>query len=516
MRETGESRKAPIARPTMLDRAIAWAAPVYGARRMAARAAMAMAGGYHGGSLSRASLRRWKPGGGSATADINPDLPDLRARSRDLARNAPVAVAAVNTSTTHVVGGGLMMQPRIDRERLGLSEAQAAAWEADTRREWRLWSESRLCDANQTLAFNGQQALAFRSAFESGDVFALLPMIEKRGFPYRLSVQIIEADRVSNPAQAADRKRLAGGVEMDINGAPVAYHITSSHPGDYNRSALKWYRWPVRGAKTGRLNVLHLFEKRRPGQVRGVPELAPVIEALKQLDQYTEAELQAAVIAGAFSVFVKMDPEAFDSIFDDDAQRALIDSAKNWDGTIEAGKAVNLLPGEEIETANPGRPNDAFDPFVTAIVRQIGMALEIPYEVLIMHFQSSYSAARGALLQAWRMFRRRRRWLAAYFCQPIYEEWLAEAVSIGRIAAPGFFADPAIAKAWSGAQWIGDGPGSIDPLKEVNAAEKRLQIGITTLDAESVNYDGVPWEQKHRQQVIERAARDSAGLAGKS
>ncbi len=43
----------------------------------------------------------------------------------------------------------------------------------------------------------------------------------------------------------------------------------------------------------------------RPGQRRGVPVLAPVIEALKQLGRYTDAELVAAVVSGLFTVFVK-------------------------------------------------------------------------------------------------------------------------------------------------------------------------------------------------------------------
>src|SRR5690606_12542726 len=119
--------------------------------------------------------------------------------------------------------------------------------------------------------------------------------------------------------------------------------------------------------------------------------------------------------------------------------------------------------------ANPGRPNAGFDPFVLAVLRQIGVALELPYEVLIKHFTSSYSAARAALLDAWRFFRRRRAWLARKFCQPVYEAWLADAVATGLVDAPGFFADPVRRASWCGARWIGDAPGQIDPQKEVDA-----------------------------------------------
>jgi capsid protein len=61
---------------------------------------------------------------------------------------------------------------------------------------------------------------------------------------------------------------------------------------------------PAFGAKTGRRNILHLLYQERIGQRRGLPYLAPVLEALKQLGRYTDAELMAAVVAGMFTVFL--------------------------------------------------------------------------------------------------------------------------------------------------------------------------------------------------------------------
>ena len=81
-----------------------------------------------------------------------------------------------------------------------------------------------------------------------------------------------------------------------------------------------------------------------------------------------------------------------------------------------------------------------------------------------------------------------------------------------RLSLPGFFADPITRQAWCNAQWAGDGPGSIDPLKEVDAAQARCDMGISTLDAESIRHDGVDWETKHRQQIKERAARQAGNL----
>jgi lambda family phage portal protein len=275
---------------------------------------------------------------------------------------------------------------------------------------------------------------------------------------------------------------------------------------------MKWQRVPFY-SPSGRRNALHIKHKLRPGQTRGVPALAPIMGLLKQLGRYSDAEVDAAVNSAAMSVFTKMDPEAFQDVFSDDAQAAYTNSATGWDGGLKTGSVINLLPGESIETASMSRPNPNFEGFVRAVMVQIGMALNIPYEVLAQQFNSSYSASRAALLAAWKRFRIEREWFAFKFCQPIYEEWLSEAVSLGRVKAPGFFSDPAVKKAWCGAKWSGDGPGALDPLHEAQAARERIDVGLTTLAEEIVAYDGGDWETKHREQVRIQGEREEGGLA---
>lgn len=506
----------PIVPQNLLDKAIAYVAPRVAARRLQARAALALAGGYSGARIDRAALSAWRTTtAGSPSSDVIADLPMLRARSADLERNAPIAASVINTSVTHVVGTGIACNPQIDAEFLGLTEEQATAWQLNTRRRFRTWCDSQDCDLSRTLNFYGLQDLALRSTLVRGDVFVITPRVARAGKPARLALQLVEADRVCNPSRAQDTATLTDGIEHDAStGEATAYYLCDSHPGDLRTLTTRaWTRVAARGNSSGRRNVLHLFKQLRPGLRRGVPILAPIIEPIRQFTTYTTAELQAAVTSGLFSVFVKMDPTAFDTLFDEDAQTRLVNQSSSWSGEIEAGKAVNLLPGESIETSNPGRPNSEFDPFTTSCMRQIGMAIGIPYEVLVMHYQSSYSAARGALLMAWRFFLGWRDWLATYLCQPVYELWLADEVAAGRIAAPGFFADDVVRHAWCGAQWVGDGPGSIDPGKEVAAAEKRVALGISTLQAESILHDGVDWETKHRQTIKETTARREAGLS---
>ncbi|MDF3821981.1 phage portal protein [Leptospira sp. 96542] len=522
MRETvsqAKTIKGALFQLNALDRLIGVVDPIRAKKRAVARAqlgameALAGRGGYNGGRRDKASLSSWNPDAGSPNADINPDLATLRSRARDQGRNAPVVVGAVNMACSNVVGTGLSLTPAPMASMLGLSPEALAVWVQNTRDRFNLWAASMDVDLARKVNFYGFQDLAFRSVLESGDTFVVTPRVARAGRGAQLALQLLEADRICNPNRSANTETLVEGVEVDAaTGESVACHVARIHPGEVRAAGNTWQRIVYRGASTGRRNVLHLFRVLRPGQVRGVPWIAPILEPLKQLDRYTEAELNAAVTNALFSVFIKMDVDAFNELFDDKGQDNYVKQASKWSGALESGKAVNLLPGEEVDTATPGRPNAQFDPFVMSVLRQIGMALEIPFEVLVMHFQSSYSAARGAMLLAWKFFRARRDWLATNLCQPVYELWLTDEIAEGRISAPGFFANETVRAAWCQAVWTGDGPGSLDPAKEVTAAKGRVELGISTLDAESVAFDGVPWDTKHAQRAKEVAERRAAGL----
>ncbi len=307
------------------------------------------------------------------------------------------------------------------------------------------------------------------------------------------------------------------GVEVDRYGAPIAYWISKfnpeSHPRWNQHTMNEWKRVPAFGAKTGRRNVMQVMaDVERPAQRRGVPMLAPVVEALQQLKRYSEAELMAAVVSGMFTVFIKSNTpnSPLTSMFDPAQQ--IDQDPKSYE--LGNGAIVALDENEEVQTANPGRPNTAFDGFVIAISRQIGAALEIPYELLVKNFTASYSASRAALLEAWKMFRMRREWIVGNFCQPIYEEWLAEAVLKGRIKAPGFFDDPAIKAAWCGAEWYGDSQGQLDPLKEANAAKVRVEEGFSTREREAAELTGMKYETIHAVRRREESMRRADGLSG--
>lgn len=515
----------------LIERTIAFVSPKRAVKRMAARKTLeVMNSGYSegGASAQKKSMRGWRAIPGSPKDDIDVNLSTLRSRSRDLYMNSPLGAAALKTNKTNVIGPGLRLKSRIDSDFLGLTEEQADAWERQVEREFALWAESKHCDALRMSDFYDLQGIAFLGCLLNGDAFVLFKQKPRTPYmPYSLRLHLIEGDRVSTPWQdvllgtveginQANNNWIISGVEIDNDGMAVAYWICNTYPivtGLDATKMKKWDRVEAFGEQTGRPNILHLFDAERAEQRRGVPYLAPVIESLKQITRYTEAELMAAVIAGFFTVFVKTEgPTTETPLGEMDSEEDQVAAGEPANYEMGPG-AVNILdPKEDITIANPGRPNSQFDPFVNALARYIGAALEIPQELLQKSFQSSYSASRAALLEAWKMFRSRRNWMAKDFCQPVYEEWLAEAVALGRIRAPGFFNDPTVRKAWCRAEWNGPAPGQVDPLKEVQAAGQRIELGLSTRERETIELTGGDFDRNIKQLSRENKQMQQAGL----
>ena len=510
-----------MAKPNILDRAVATVAPVHAAKRAAARAALSVLNsgyGNYGANQTKKSMRGWMFHGGSAKEDIEDNLDVLRQRSRDAYMGIPTAAAALKTMRTNVVASGLIPSPQIDGAYLGLTEEQTEAVQEQIAREFALWADTPVCDAERVDNFYQLQQLAFLSYLMNGDTVALLPVKRMAGQPYDLRVRLIEGDRVCSPdgfdrlapceVQGHKVHNIVQGVETDKDGMVVAYWICNRHPlGSFSAvdaEGITWKRVEAYGAATGRRNVLHLMSRERIGQRRGVPILAPVLEALKQLGRYTEAEITAAVISAAFTVFIKSkSPESGRPFGEMIPASELIDQQDPASIELGPGAIIDLNPGEEPVFADPKHPNTGYDTFTNAMIKLIGAALEIPPEVMLKQFTTSYSAARGALNEFWRVCSMQRDWFADDFCQPIYEEWMAEAVARGRINAPGFFTDPARRKAYTACAWNGPARTNLNPVQEVEAAIKRVDACFSTASEETAQMTGGDYNRNIRQRAME-------------
>ncbi len=490
-----------------------------------------------GASHTKRALKGFTAQSGSPREDIDFNSHTLRQRARMLYMAAPVATSAIKTNRTKVVGTGLTLKSTVNREILGISAEAAKEWQRHTEAEFGLWAgKKRNCDAIGVNNFNGLQQLALQSWLLSGDVFALIKRVEATPEnPYTLRIHLIEADRVSTPdsfrggaglpfltsgVEPKTKHKIFDGVEVDKNGMIAAYHIRNTYPGQITAEKTEWARVEAYGKRTGLPNILQIMDSERPDQYRGVPYLAQVIEPLLQLRRYTESELMGAFVQSCFSAWIQTESDTAEFPLSDisaiDNGELTIDNQDGDDERneyeIAPGMVNHLGKGENVVFGNPNIPTAGFEKFVSTVSRLAGAALEIPYDVLAKEYNSSYSAARAALLEAWEAFKMRRVWFVDDFTQPVYELFLAEAVALGRIKAPGFFTDPLIREAWCRARWIGPVQGQLDPVKEAKAAVILVNEGFKTREQVTRELGGGDWTENAEQLRIEnellKQARD--------
>lgn len=467
-----------------------------------------------GASHTKRSLKGMQPNSGSPQEDIDANNYTLRQRARMLYMAAPIATSAIRTNRTNVVGNGLRLKSTINRTALGMTQERAEEWQRKAEAEFELWAtKKQACDATGVNDFYGMQQLAVVSWLVSGDVFAVTKHYERtKLLPYSLRLHLIEADRVRTPSEHSnglfysttgktkEGNMIFDGVEVDANGAIIAYHIANTHPQEWNKPT-SFVRVRAYGERTALPNVMHIMESERPEQYRGVTYLAQVIEPLLQMRRYTESEIMAALVQSFFTAFILTEGDATDMPFNEAGQPAVSED----DDEYEMGPAtINMLKkGEDIKFATPTHPQTGFDVFMRALAEQVGSALEIPADLLLKAFHSSYSASRAAMLEAWKAFRMRRVWLTNSFCRPTYEIWLTEAVAMGRISAPGFLTDPIIRQAYLGSEWIGPSQGQLDPVKEIAAAVMAIDNGLSTREQETIKLNGSQYASNVDQLTVE-------------
>ena len=508
-----------------------------------------MASGYSesGASTKKRSLKGMTGKSTSPNEDINWNASLLRQRGRLMFMSSPIARSAIETQKTKVVGTGLNLHSTIDMDLLQMSPEAAKAWQRKTEREWKIWANNREnCDAIGVNTFAGMQQLAVMNWLPNGDVFGIFQRDFKTSVmnPYSLRIHMVEADRICTPYEARlvpyggrtdgtakNGNRIFDGVEIDSKGRAVAIYVCNVYPNQMLRETDKmaWERVQLHSPRTGLLNYVQIMDTERPDQYRGVSYLAPVIEPMLNITRYTQSEVIAAMIQSWFTAWIKTEtnPAAFplaEASYGDDDNPELPPDRNISDNSMEyemgPGNVLHLAKDEDVKFGAPSIPTPGFDTFVKVLCKEIGAALNIPYDVLLKEFNASYSASRAALMEAWEAFRMRRAMLVERFCQPVYETWLAEAVALGRISAPGFFTDPVIRAAWCKAEWLGPVQGQLDPTKEVKADILAVQHGFKTHEQVTREYGGGDWLEnverlKEENKLLADAGTDAAADATK-
>lgn len=392
-----------------------------------------------GASLTKKSLRGFAVESGSPAEDINANAYTLRQRSRMLYMSAPIAAAALKRQRTNIVGAGLRLKATIDRDTLRMDKAKAEAWQRHTQAEFNLWaSRKQACDATGVNNFYGMQQLV-ALAWPMSAMCSPSSSAPSRRRSCRTRCVCIcskptacgTPDAIGHTGAYRDPfmtslttvhlpngNIIYDGVEVDPAGAVVAYHVANTYPNQSDGALTEFTRVEAYGRETGLPNILHVMDAERPEQYRGVPYLAQAIEPLLQMRRYTEAEITAAMVQSFFTAFITTETPG--EMILPEVGGDGVEEVSRHPNEYEMGPGTinNLYPGEDVKFGMPTHPNTGFDTFMRALCEQVGACLEIPADLLLMSFNSSYSASRAALLEAWKGFKMRREWLADDFCRP--------------------------------------------------------------------------------------------------
>ncbi|MDQ3232082.1 MAG: phage portal protein, partial [Pseudobdellovibrionaceae bacterium] len=358
-------------------------------------------------------------------------------------------------------------------------------------------TSAREIDFRRVQTLSQMQATIMRAVLIDGDCLAVRRFKPRKSSILGTTVQLIGGDRLRTPFHGFVETEIREGVELDLDGEPQAYHVLN-RKGPHT-SEIETVRIPRYDDNDIPLSLL-IHAARLPGQSRGEPFLAPVVDRFKQLERYTDAEIRASVLNAFYAAFITTETPEVDqrrmSALPEQLRPGQVRTQKQFGP--EGGLMMELLKGEKVDTSAPGRPNANFEPFVQAVTKMISIGLGLPPEVLTQHFQSSYSAARGAILEAWKAYKIRRAWLVSEFCQPVYEWIVTEAVLRGMLQAPGF-ENPFKRRLYLASEWIGSTMSSIDPLKDAKADEVKITRNMTESRRSVVERDGRDYEKLKRE-----------------
>ena len=189
-----------------------------------------------------------------------------------------------------------------------------------------------------------------RAVVESGECFVrLLPAEITPANPIGLRLQVLESDHLDTSRQGViEGVPTLQGIGLGEAGEPVGYWLHRVHPGASwvlpgGATWLSSQRVPAR-------DVLHIYRKRRPGQLRDVSWLAPVLARLRDLGDYEAALLMKAKIEACLAAVVSEDG---DDAMTGPASGLLRDAQGRTVESFEPGMILYRRGIGSVEVVNP-------------------------------------------------------------------------------------------------------------------------------------------------------------------
>lgn len=326
---------------------------------------------YDGASKTR-RMAGWNAPQTGPISSAAPALPTLRNRARDLCRNDAIAAAFVRTMTSSLIGFGVTCRPK----------TKDAQQKARINKAWNRWTKNCVKNGGD---FSSLQTLVVRAMMTDGEAFVFMTQRPANKFDklddVRLELQVLEADMVpqldtDNYAGLATSHKIVQGIEHDANGYIVGYWIHKNHPGEHFNT----FATPSELIRISAENMLHVVEKQRPGQLRGVTPLAPVMARLRNVGDFDDAQLLRQSLANLYTMFItKQLPSGSADIMTGLPYAGSLDEPL---AGLSPGLSVELLPGEDVRFSEPPDAGANYPEFIRTQYLSIAAGLGVPEAML--------------------------------------------------------------------------------------------------------------------------------------
>lgn len=454
---------------SFIDNIIGVFSPERAAKRQAWRNVIEEMKSYDAGGAGRLNAG-WLATNESAENTDRYERDTLRARARDLERNSDMANSVIGAFARNISGLGVTLQ------------AKTASEELNSKIEdlWDEWTQKKNCDITQSQSLNQILRMAVKRKKVDGGILLKKCYTKDGVLPFKL--QTIEVDELDSTRTAPKKKgnKVIGGIELDKNNKPIGYWIKQ-----YNLDGFSYNDSVFVDAK----DMIYLWSKKRPSQVREVSDLAPTLTRVRDVNEFMVAVSVKQRIEACLAVFVKQ------AIPTTGVGRSGIGTApgkSEYDGKmITPGMIKTLNAGDEIQVVNPsGQGQDAAS-FVKLNQRLIGAGQGLSYEATSRDMsQSNYSSSRQGIIEDSMTYIEDKELLEEVLNE-IYETFIISAVLSGKLSINDFWTNK---RAYFKHLWVNVPKPWIDPMKETNATKIALATGQKTYQ-EIAGENGRDWKE---------------------
>jgi len=424
----------------------------------------AVQGRQYAAAKSYGSAADWSPVNKSINDLIRSSAVPVRAKVRQLVRDFPYFTRAQNNLVDFIVGTGMTFQSRVRNP--DYDPAKKSQNKFDKKSQQKI--EDAVSWAYDELDITGRQhgreleRLSKRQDVECGEFLFIKKWDRTPGRYLPYALQAVEADWLTDfGAKVAAGNKLDQGIEYNlVTGKTVAYHFTD--PDGWGRTL-----------RVLAADVIHGFDTKRPGQLRGISDLVSGVLVAHDLSDYMDSTFDTAKMASKYLALVTTADPAGRQL--GAGMQTDAETGKKLDH-LENAIVEYLRPGETMQFANASTVSDAFDPVTKLILRMFCVSSGVPYSLISGDYSGlNYTVLRGERNDFAKILRAP---IARHIRQlpmVITRDVIDLAVLHGKLDLPGYYNNP---HHYRRAVWIPDGMEPIDPLKESKANRDDIASGL--------------------------------------